>query len=1035
MPLDRRLKIAALVCSASLLWTTLPAGAQAPAPAAPKMGLDEEAKVKGEQLYGEGKYAAAAATFEELLKKYPASPFVAEATLRAGAAYLAAGEHDKALAILKKILDDKKLIAENPVLGEAAAGMIPQVVAAKAAKAKEPERTQGMTEAIKLFDEFLTKHPNSSEAEPTSYAKAVALYQVERFPEAAQVLQGNIQRYANSPTVMESQYLLALTIATVAGKTTGDARAEATAELQYAEAERLLREILQRRPSVILAWDTQYQLGELLLGRAGRIADREKQKAMFGRALESYRGVASKDAIQQTQQQYVTSLEGALRLPQYQNPQAREPLKRQIDRETGKLGEIKGRADQSVTAKLRIGQIFSILGRNDECRVLMSYLEQSGLLTEPEQKKMVLYTIARSYAAQKLADKAVEKYNAFQAAYKGDKIAQDLPLLIADIFLDPKRSDPEKATKYLNEAKEMYPESVGGVAALMQARVLMDQKKYDEALTILNDALAKNPSKDLAVDAEFYRATLYAQSGKPGEAIEAYKKIRDNYAGRPQAEQAHFQAGQLLGTADPKAAVVELKSFATKFPQSPLMPVALFEIGKAQVASGQKDAAEITFRDLAVKYPQSQPAPYTYFERAKILNDAQKSDQCLAVVKEFIEKYADNAALLYKAYDFMAQIFTSQKKSAEAIATYEEFVQKHKDDPNAAGALLKVSTLWKQHAEGQGPYFALGKDEVKRGAWHKGVDQSTAAAERLLTDFPDSPEVALALKNLLALQRLQQSVKLKTPAEVEKYFGDLAAKPGVKPGTKTKIVFTLAAYIFEKDKAKAFSQMASNYDEKLKFAPEDLDLYGLALIEAKKFEEAMKVYAKLAADYPLSSGGKGSREIQEAQATALFGEGKALQAKGETEAGAKKFKELEELYPWSSKMLEVNYGIALDLHDKKDDDAAVKRLLEVTKAQGASAELRARAMLLLGRIHEENKRYAEAIDNYVKIAVFYGGIEKIAAEGLWRGAQLLERQASGEIPMPTPPPAVKAQPKPAGTPASAKPGTPAPKPGTKPAAK
>jgi hypothetical protein len=61
-------------------------------------------------------------------------------------------------------------------------------------------------------------------------------------------------------------------------------------------------------------------------------------------------------------------------------------------------------------------------------------------------------------------------------------------------------------------------------------------------------------------------------------------------------------------------------------------------------------------------------------------------------------------------------------------------------------------------------------------------------------------------------------------------------------------------------------------------------------------------------------------------------------------------------------------------------------------------------MLLLGKIHEENKRYTEAIDNYVKISVYYGAIREVAAEGLWRGAQLLERQANGELPMPTPVP-------------------------------
>jgi hypothetical protein len=89
------------------------------------------------------------------------------------------------------------------------------------------------------------------------------------------------------------------------------------------------------------------------------------------------------------------------------------------------------------------------------------------------------------------------------------------------------------------------------------------------------------------------------------------------------------------------------------------------------------------------------------------------------------------------------------------------------------------------------------------------------------------------------------------------------------------------------------------------------------------------------------------------------------------------------------------------------------------KAPNASSELRAKSMLLLGRIFEDTQRYAEAIDSYIKISAYYKAIDRVAAEGLWRGAQLLERQATGEIPMPTAPTRrPKGTPDPAATPPS-----------------
>lgn len=1013
MLFDRRLLIAALVCSSGLLCADLPSRAQAPAPAPPAKLLDRDhqAILDAEKLVAEGKYLEAAAAFEAVPKTYPGTPYGPDAILRAGSAYSSAGKFDEALAVFKKVAEDKKSTPETVRL---AAILGPQVLAAKAATLKDPERTQVMTEAIKAFDEVLARFPNTEDTESMIYAKGVALFQVGRYGEAGQVLVSIMRANPNSPTALESQYLLALTNATVAGESAKKPGGEKSADVQYAEADRLLRDILARRPNLVLANDTQFQLGELAFARASGLKDPKVQAAAYGRAIEAFRGVTSKDQIQQQQQQFVASLTAGVGIPN-QEPAILKARKRQLDREQGKLAEIKQRPDQSLMAKVRAGQIFSLMGKHDECRVLMSHLDQSGQVTEPEQKKLVQYYIARSYAAQKLAAKAEDKYKAFQAAYKADPIAQDLPLLMAGIFLseDPKLKDPQKATEYLKEAKELYPDGpVGGAATLMQAQVWMQEKKYDEALKMLNDALAKGPS----VDAEFFRATLYAQTGKTEDALAGYKRVRDTYRGQPQAEQSHFQIGQILSAADPKAGAAELQSFVAKFPESPLVPIALFELGKAQKVSGQKDAALATFKALGEKHPKSPPAPYTYFERAKILNDNQQLDQCIAVMKEFVASHSEDLPLVYQAYDFMAQIFTSLKKGVDAIGAYAEFAEKFPEAPSAAEAMIKQSTLWKAAADGLGSYLTL--DETKRTEWKGHLEKSTTAAERVLEKYPESPSVALALKSLLANQRLEQSLKLKTPADVEKYFRDLAEKYGGKPGTKAKIVFTLAAFTFEKDPAKAFAQMASTYDKTLKFAPDDLDLYGLALIEAKKLDEAVAVYEKLASDYALPTG-KAPRDIQEAQAIALAGLGKALQEKGDIAGGAAKFAELEKLYPWSPKMLEVNYGRARELHDKKEDEQAEARLRDVMKAPNASSELRAKSMLLLGRIFEDTQRYAEAIDSYIKISAYYKAIDRVAAEGLWRGAQLLERQASGEIPMPTAPTRrPKGTPDPAATPPS-----------------
>ncbi len=1016
MLFDRR-STSAIVCLAFSALASGPVAAQAPAAAT----LDQQLMMQGEALTAQGKYEEAAAKYDEMTVKFPQMPNVPEAHFRAGYAHYMGGNYEAALASFKKVIDNKNLSPDLAPLLELSLSMSPQVLVAKAAKLPPADAARNATleDAVKQFDTYLAKYPNTDEAESANYSKSLALYQLERYDPAMEVLRGNLKKYVQSPTVQDSQYLLALTLATVAShamqKPTGG---DATANAQYDEAETLLRDIIAKNLNLALINDAQFQVGELLLARGGFLTGKDnepKRDATFAKALDAYRSVASKDrvvAAQKARIAFFVNLRNqalaARDIPGFQK------YKRLVDKETEKLAQIEGRADQTDTAKFKSGLVFFTQGRMDETRVLYTHLDQIGAIEDPEDKKQALYFVTVTYAAQSVIDKAEAKYKEFESAHHADPIAQNLELLMGAMYLsaDPKIKNPKKAIEYFNQGLSFYPQGKAfGSTVLARAGAQIELNQFDEALKALTDIKAKNPPKELAVDVAFYTGTIQVQTGKNSDAVTTFKSVRDTYPGTPQAEEAQAQVGQLLVPIDPKAALPEIQTYLTKFPNGKQTPAILMALGRAQAATHQTDAALATLKKLATEFPKSDPAPFTYFERAKILADQQKFAECLTVMSDFIAQYPDSTSL-YQAYDFKAQILTSQTKGAEAITVYEDFVAKRPKDPSAAEALLKLCALWKGYTDSQGNYIVI--EEAKRTEWKKGIEKSTAAAEQLLADFPESPQVAQTLNILMDVQRLLVSAKLKSDADLEKYFQDLAQKFSGKPGTQAKVLFTLASFTYTKDKAKAVEQMTAAYKPDLKFAPEDLDLFGEALIESKKINEAVQIYEKVNTDNPLPPGGNhkaASRETQEAQAIYLAGLGKALQEKGDAASkaqGAKMFAELEAKYPWSPKMLEVNYGTALALHDQKKDDEAIQRIQEVIRASKSSAELRAKSMLLLGKIHEANQRFELAIDNFIKISVFYAGVPKVAAEGLWLGGQLLERQASGDIPMPVATPAPKA---------------------------
>jgi TolA-binding protein len=261
------------------------------------------------------------------------------------------------------------------------------------------------------------------------------------------------------------------------------------------------------------------------------------------------------------------------------------------------------------------------------------------------------------------------------------------------------------------------------------------------------------------------------------------------------------------------------------------------------------------------------------------------------------------------------------------------------------------------------------------------------------------------LKTLVADQEMLLEAQQKKPGDIDKYFHDLAEKFASNPSAQSRILFTLATYNYKQDPAKAVAEMTVAYNPALVYAPADLDVYGSALLAQGKTDAAYKIYQKIAKDYPVppnAGPAQAPPTIQEAQAMALFGMATALEKEGKTADAGKLFAQLKANYPWSPKVVEANFGIAKSLVEQKKLDDASKLLVGIVGSRTAPAPLRAHAFLLIGQIQEGKGNVDAAIDSYLKTAAYYGGVPDAASEGLWRGGQMLEKQAAGLTEQSTP---------------------------------
>ena len=232
------LRVAAVLCLAGTL-VVPPAGfAQAPQGSAAE-ALNRD----GDAYFDRRQYKEAIAAYGKLIQGYPNSELVTDARFHAAYAEYFTGQFGPAADDLRKLTGSPTTPAE--VL-EQASLLLPQVLSqeASAMKPEDPARRAGFEAAIREFDGFVEKFPKSTDLETALYGRAAANYQAANYPAAAKDLRQNVAGFPNSDTVLDSTFLLALTVATEANLALDQenrAQAETDAALKgYGEAERLL---------------------------------------------------------------------------------------------------------------------------------------------------------------------------------------------------------------------------------------------------------------------------------------------------------------------------------------------------------------------------------------------------------------------------------------------------------------------------------------------------------------------------------------------------------------------------------------------------------------------------------------------------------------------------------------------------------------------------------------------------------------------------------------------------------------------------
>lgn len=930
---------------------------------------------------------------ELFVKEYQNSPLLYAVYLQLGYAYLMTEQYDKALDSAKKA--DIPSAAKE--LQELSAALVPELLAAKAGQTEnEEQRKQLRQQAIEAYTKFLQRFPQSPDAESALFGKGIVELQTEKYVDAINTLSIFLQTFQQSPYLLDAMFYGALArLAEANTKVTAGLTVTDGDEIDdlLDQAQEMFTQIAANQNDVALANDAQMQLGDVLAVKA-RAADGEEREVLLDQAIEAYDDVQATQPLVGRQEDRINAF--ADQLPAVRdNTRARQQLLKLIAREQQKLEDLKSKTNVILDAKTKIGELLFQTSKYDQARTVFRYLIP---LTEKEDtEKTARYHIALTYALQKERPRAVEAYLDFNEQFKGDKDADNLPLVVGSLFLEMEPISPDRALDFFNESLQIYPEGrFASLTTVQKASALKMLGRRDEASKTFSEYLQKAPEGEGAAQAQLGIANIDRDEGRIDKAFERYQQIREKYARSPEAEESSFWIGAiLLAQGKFQETLDEFASFRAEYPDSVLTPEVISRMGDAARALGDSERALTLYEELAEKFPETPLAAVSYLKRAAIYQGLEKPDQVDAVLIEFVEKYPQNENV-YIAYKTRSDQRVKVGETGEAADLMQEYVERYPDSDRTDVALVDLTRLRKRQMDATGAYITLGQDQ--REIWEKHNQQAADAAETLVAQFPNSQYAAEALTTLVALQDAKVSAGIQDNEATKAYFIALIDENEDKPVAKNKLTFTLASLLFPIDSGESLDLMDSVYDSSLTYSPENLNLYGTALLEEEKTDQAKGVYEKIGNDYANTTGNprEEPRSIQEAQAIALFGLGKVAEQQGEDQAKQQYFDKVLELYPWSDQAAEAKLYVAEGMIDKGKLPEARDMLSTVLQDRSTPAEFRARAMFLTAEIFKAQNKPADAADTYLKLAVFYPSVPLLPAEGLLKGGEMLENLATRE---------------------------------------
>jgi len=492
------------------------------------------------------------------------------------------------------------------------------------------------------FKEFLDQYPGNPRAGEAYVWRGEALYQDSRFPEAERSYSDALRLFPKNPRQAQASYGYAWSL---------------FEEKRFSPAADAFERFSKSYPNDAHTLDAKL-----------RKADCYFATGEYDKAEGLYASLATEKAS--SRQVEYAAFQLAMSYIQ----------RGESDRGIGQLRDFLGRYPSSMYAEIvqfNIGwTYFSREQYTDAVTELKTVLRKYG---DSQILPRVLFNLGDAYYNLKQYDSARVYYQRVIKEYPSS-------LLVADALsgLQYTYEAEGKPAGALAEIEKVIRDKPAGAPEeellLKKGDILFGQGDFAGAIGEYQRVLAMKTAPLVKGKALYQLGRSYEQEDNPLRAISFYEQVPTEAPGTdiiPQAALAlglaHLKAKHYARAAD------ALKDFGRRFPDSPLLAEAQYQLGTALSNTADKEGAAAQFGLLIRDHPGDIFADRSRLRIAQIDHDRKKNQAAIDTLSGVVNRRSDDIAA--EALLMIGDNYLSMKRTKDALQAYEDVIRQYTEFP------------------------------------------------------------------------------------------------------------------------------------------------------------------------------------------------------------------------------------------------------------------------------------------------------------------------------------------------------------------